>query len=217
MLVGDRMSRPVITVRPEMPVPDALNLMKKDHVRRFPVIDGRGKLVGIISEQDLINASASNATTLSVWELSYLLSKITIAQVMTRDVFTISEDTPIEEAARIMVAKKIGGLPVMRGEELVGIITETDLFKLFLELMGARFSGVRISFLLQNKPGKLNDITKDLHGIGANIISVGTFLGETSATSGVVLKLEGATMEQIQTAVAPHVIKIIDIRQTKAG
>ena len=91
MLVGDRMSRPVITVRPEMPVPDALNLMKKDHVRRFPVIDGRGKLVGIISEQDLINASASDATTLSVWELSYLLSKITIAQVMTRDVFTISQ------------------------------------------------------------------------------------------------------------------------------
>src|SRR3990170_281956 len=141
MLVGQRMTQPVITIEGEIPVQDALNLMGKEHVRRLPVVDGKGVLTGIVSERDLLHASASSATSLSVWELNYLISKIKVESVMSSDVITVTEDTPVEEAARIMADNKIGGLPVMRGGKVVGIITETDLFKLFLELLGARESG----------------------------------------------------------------------------
>jgi acetoin utilization protein AcuB len=141
MFVGERMSKPVITLRPDSPVHDALAMFRKEHIRRAPVMDNN-ELVGIASERDLLNASPSSATSLSVWELNYLISKVTVKDVMTRGVITVSEDTPIEEAARIMADKKIGGLPVMDGKRLVGIITETDLFKVLLELMGARDKGV---------------------------------------------------------------------------
>jgi acetoin utilization protein AcuB len=217
MLVGERMSRPVITVRPDMPVPDALDLMKRENKHQFPVIDSRGKLLGMVSERELLNASASNVTTLSVWELSYLLSKIKVEQVMTHPVITITEDTTIEEAARIMADHNIGGLPVVQGDEVIGIITETDLFKMFLELFGARFAGVRVTMLVDNKPGKLNELTGSLVQLGVNIISIGTFMGDSSGTTGVVLKVEGAGLDDVQLAVTPHAVRIIDIRQTKVG
>jgi acetoin utilization protein AcuB len=136
------MKHPVITVPPDLPITEALTLMKSDRIRRMPVVDKAGKLVGIVSAKDLLNASPSPATSLSVWEMNYLLSKIMVKDVMTKDVMTVSEDTPIEEAARIMADNKVGGLPVMRDNKLVGIITETDLFKIF-SAAGARESGVR--------------------------------------------------------------------------
>jgi acetoin utilization protein AcuB len=137
MLIGERMSRPVVTIPPDLPIAEALGLMKREHIRRCPIIDD-GKLVGIISDKDLLNASPSPVTTLSIWEMHYLLSKITVSEVMTKNVLTVAEDTPIEEAARIMADNKIGGVPVMRDRVVVGIITETDLFKIFLELMPSR-------------------------------------------------------------------------------
>ncbi len=179
MLVGERMSKPVITIRPEVPVQEALNLMHKEHVRRFPVIDHHGRMIGLVSESDLMNASPSEATSLSVWELSYLLSKITVERVMTRKIVTTSEDIPLEEAARIMADNHIGSLPVMRGENVVGIITETDLFKIFLELLGAREAGVRVTVLLSDEPGKLHELTGAIQSIGGNIVALGTFLGES--------------------------------------
>ncbi len=120
-----------------MPIVDALNLMKSEQIRRAPVVKDNN-LIGIVSDDDLLNASPSPVTSLSVWEINYLLSKITVSDVMTKNVLTVTEDTPIEEAARIMADNKIGGLPVMRDGNVTGIITETDLFKIFLELMGAR-------------------------------------------------------------------------------
>ena len=135
MLTRERMSRPAITAPPEMPIQDALSLMRKKGIRRLPVLDKKGKLVGIVSDRDLLHASPSDATSLSVWELNYLLSKVTLKRVMSAPVITVSPDTPVQEAARIMVEKKIGGLPVIQGGKLVGIITETDLFKVLLELL----------------------------------------------------------------------------------
>ena len=97
MLVGERMSHPVITISPDMPVMDALGIMRKDHIRRLPVVR-HGKLVGIVSEKDLLYASPSQATSLNVWELHSLLSKIKVSDVMTKDVTTVQVDTPLEEA-----------------------------------------------------------------------------------------------------------------------
>ena len=125
MLVGERMSHPVITIPPDLPVVDAISLMKREKIRRTPVVRD-GKLVGIVSDKDLLNATPSTATSLSVWEMNYLLSKINVELVMAKDVITTTEDTPIEEAARIMSDHRIGGLPVLRDDRLVGIITIAD-------------------------------------------------------------------------------------------
>ncbi len=110
MLVGERMAHPVITIDPDTPILEALSMMRRDHVRRFPVVDHKGHLVGIVSERDLLEASPSDATSLSVWEVNYLISKITVGEVMNKDVITVTEDTLLETAARIMADKRIGGL-----------------------------------------------------------------------------------------------------------
>jgi len=177
MLVGERMSHPPITIPPEMSINEALSLFKKERIRRAPIIKG-GKLVCIVSEKDLFNASPSPATTLSVWEMNYLLSKLTVAEVMTKNVITVTEDTPIEEAARIMADKRIGGLPVVKGSRVVGIITETNLFKMFLELLGAREQGVRVTALIEDQPGMLAKVTRTIADAGGNFIAFGQFVGE---------------------------------------
>ena len=154
MLVGERMSHPVIPVHPNTPVPEALTLMRRDKIRRAPVIDN-GKLIGIVTDRDLLHASASPATTLSIWELNYLLSKLVVSKVMSTEVLTVTEDTPIEEAAGVMAENKIGGLPVMRGDDVVGMITETDLFRILLEMTGAREKGVRATVVVPDRAGQL--------------------------------------------------------------
>ncbi len=212
MLVGERMSHPVITVHPETSLQDALHLMHTEHIRLLPVVDKKGNLVGIVAERDLIQASPSDATSLSVWEVSYLISKITIQKLMTTKVITVSEDTPLEEAARIMADHKLTGLPVVRGEKLVGIITETDLFRIFLELLGARESGVRVSAIATDEPGKLSVISTAIHAAGGNIIALGTFMGESSADRELTLKVDGIDQTTLLKVLEPHVISIVDAR-----
>jgi len=137
MLIKDRMTRSPITAPPEMPMQEALKLMRERGIRRLPVVDKKGKLVGIVSDRDLLHASPSDATSLSVWELNYLLSKVTLKELMTTPVITVTPETPVQEAARIMAEEKIGGLPVVQAGKVVGIITETDLFRVLLELLPA--------------------------------------------------------------------------------
>jgi acetoin utilization protein AcuB len=192
---------------------DALELMEREHVHRLPVVDKKGKLVGIISERELYKEYPSEATTLSVWELNYLLKEITIEKLMTRDVTTVTEDTPLEEAARIMVDKDFSGIPVVRDDKVVGMITETDLFKIFLEMLGARNPGVRLTVLMPETPGALMKVTEAIFKIGGNIEAVGTFLGESTANREITIKVEDVEMGALRDAVTPHVEKILDIRE----
>ena len=214
MLVEERMTSPAITIGPDVGVQDAMAMMRRDKVRRYPVVDRHGNLLGIVSEKDLLNASPSEATTLSVWEINYLLSKLTIDKFMTKNVITITRDTPIEEAARIMADNKVGGLPVVDGHKVVGIVTETNLFRIFLELFGARAKGIRLSVLLTNEPGSLNRLTGAVQSVNGNIVALGTFLGENTGNAMVTLKVDGVEMEALKNAIAPAVIKILDVRQT---
>lgn len=211
MLVKERMSHPVITVQPDMPIMDALALMKEEHIRRAPVV-ADGKMVGIVSEKDLLNAGPSDATSLSVWEANYLLSKIKVRDVMTRKVLTVDEDTPIEEAARIMADNKVGGLPVTRAGDVVGVITETNLFRVFLELMGAREKGVRVTVLAPEKRGVLAAITRAVAEAGGNFIAFGQFLGESPANRLITFKVAGLDEAEVRTRVAPLVQEILDLR-----
>jgi acetoin utilization protein AcuB len=211
MLVGQRMSRPVITIAPDLPITEALSLLKRDNIRRAPVVK-RGKLVGIVTIADIMNASPSQATSLSIWEVNYLVSKITVNDVMTKDVVTVPENMPIEDAARLMADTKIGGLPVMRGKEIVGMITETDLFKIFLEMMGARQVGLRASFLVPNQAGELAKVSKLVFKSGGNILSLGTFAGESPSNVLVTLKVEGIEPDALRKLLEPIALEIQDIR-----
>ncbi|MCQ3938734.1 MAG: hypothetical protein DPW18_17060 [Chloroflexi bacterium] len=213
MFVGERMSQPVITVTPETPVHDALAMFRKEHIRRAPVVRD-GRMLGIVSESDLLNASPSPVTSLSVWEMNYLLSKVTVKQVMTKKVITVDANTPIEEAARIMADKKIGGMPVMRSGKLVGIITETDLFKIFLELMGARTKALRVTALIEEKPGQLAKVTKAIAEAGGNFLAFGMFAGPDTSSRIITFKVAGMKKEEVNKALARVVKKFWDIRQS---
>ena len=211
MLVGERMSRPVITVSDDAPIMEAFDLLKRENIRRAPVVKD-GKLVGIISDHDLLNASPSQATTLSVYELPYLLGKIKVRDVMTKEVISVAEDTPIEEAARIMADNKLGGLPVLRDRQVVGVITETDLFKIFLELMGARDKGVRATFLVEEKPGQLAKLAQAVANLGGNFIAFGQFAGEDPSNRLVTFKVSGLEESQVRGEIEPFAQKIVDLR-----
>ncbi len=190
MLVRDRMSKPPITIRENVSVEEALRLMHSENIRRLPVVDKQGKMMGIVSELDLLKVSPSPATSLSVYEIPYLLAKIKMKDVMTEDVVTVTEDTPLEDAARVMADNKIGGLPVLRDGKVVGMITETDMFKTFLEMLGAREEGVRLSVMVPEEKGTLAKITGKISEMGINIIALSTIMGEDPSTYLLTIRVE---------------------------
>ena len=213
MLVGERMSKPVISIAPDMAVQDALALFRKEHIRRAPVIQN-SRLVGIVSDKDLLNASPSPVTSLSVWEINYLISKIKVSEVMTKKVITVQVDTPIEEAARVMADNKFGGLPVVENGKVVGIITETDLFKIFLELMGAREKGVRVTAQIDDVPGQLAKLTKGIADAGGDFVAFGQFTGPDAGSKLVTFKVAGLTRDAVKKAAENAVKKFWDIRES---
>ncbi len=210
MLVRDRMSKNPITTHPGASVPDALKVMQGSKVRQLPVLDPKGQLVGIVSLVDLFRVSPSPATSLSVWEVDYLLEKITVEKVMTRDVITVTEDTAVEKAGQIMSDNKISGLPVMRGDELVGIITESHLFNILLELFGTSTAGTRITAKISHDKGTLASITGAISDLGGQIEALGLHGDSETVTFKVVY----CDRDELLEAVKPFVIEILDVRET---
>ncbi|TET52615.1 MAG: CBS domain-containing protein [Anaerolineales bacterium] len=213
MLVKEGMTPDPITVSEDTSVSKALDMMRQEKVRRFPVVGKRGKLAGIVLEKDLLYASPSPATTLSLFEIHTLLAKVTVADVMTREVVTVDEDAPIEQAARIMVDNNIGGLPVMREGSLVGIITETDLFKVFLEMLGARTRGVRLSVALPDEKGMLAKIAVRIADLGGNIAALGTTGADELGLGHITFKVTGAPADELVSSMKELGLKILDVRE----
>jgi len=204
------MSHPVFTVQPNTPITKAHELMASEKIHRVPVVKN-GKLVGIITENDILRAYPSSVTTLAVWEITSLLEKISVKDIMSKQVRTVEEDTPIEEAARIMVDNDISSLPVMRGEELVGIITDTGLFRIMLEMLGARRPGVRFSALVADQPGQLARLTKAIYESGGDITALSTFEGDSSANVMIAVKVDRMDQKTLQQLIEPIVISLLDI------
>jgi len=146
--------------------------------------------------------------------MNYLIAKVKVDELMTRDVITVVEDCPIEEAARVMADNRIGGLPVMRGDQLVGIITESDLFRVFLELLGARERGLRVTIKVQEGRGVLARLTHELSSHGADIITLSTFLGDDPTNREITFKVQGIEREAVETIVADLGTELMDIRET---
>lgn len=217
MFVRDRMSTPAVTVSVDTPFQEALKLMQEKHFRRLPVVGHDGRLVGIVSERDLLHAAPSPATTLSVYELNYLLSKLKVNQLMTQPVQTVGEDTPIEEAARLMVEHRIGGLPVVdANRHVIGVITETDIFCAFVEMLGTEQPGVRVMLRVPAGKGVLAKMTQAIFDLDGNIVSVGTFGAmdgtEGAPTEGVLVKVTGVRAEQLVSALEALGDQVLDIR-----
>jgi acetoin utilization protein AcuB len=145
-----------------------------------------------------------------MWEINYLLSKLTVEKVMSREVVRSATTHPSSGAARIMADRGIGGAPAMY--DLVGIITETDLFKLFLEFMGARERGVRATLLVKEEKGGLAYLARAIADAGGNIVAMGLFRGEDAGSRTATVKVGGISAEALEKAIRPHALRMIDIR-----
>ncbi|HEU6438375.1 MAG TPA: CBS domain-containing protein [Nitratidesulfovibrio sp.] len=180
MLIREWMTKDVITVTPDTSMMKASKLLKENRIRRLPVVDAEGRLIGIISDRDIKEASPSKATTLDMHELYYLLSEIKVKDIMTRDPFTVRADDTVETVALRMIEKRIGGLPVIDDSgKLVGIISDSDVFKVLITITGVRHGGVQFAFELENTPGTLKPIVDTLREHNARIISILTSMDDT--------------------------------------
>jgi acetoin utilization protein AcuB len=215
MFVRDHMISPAVTVAPDIPFQDALKVMQESRFRRLPVVDKKGKLIGIVSERDLLYASPSPATTLSVWELTYVLSKIKVEELMTKDVVTTTPDTPIEDAASLMVQKKVGGLPVVDDENKpVGIITDRDIFEAFVEMFGGGQPGLRLTLSVPHKKGVLAGLSQAIYKLGGYIVSFGSFpIPDKSDEDGMVVKVQEVSQEQLVDTLEDLGDHVIDARE----
>ena len=214
MIIARRMTRNPVTATPDMSVGEASDLMRREKVHRLPVLDKNKNLVGVITEKDVLYASPSPATSLSIHEMAYLLSKLKVKDLMTRDVVTITEDTTVEEAARLMVDQDLSCLPVINASgKLVGIVSKSDMFRILLELFGARHYGVRMSFLVEDKPGTIAEISRALADKGLDIISFGTFAGTDPTNAICTIKVQGCTMDELVGVIKPFVSEILDVRE----
>ena len=214
MLVRDRMTPDPICGHPEMPVTEAQALMRENNIRHLPILDEEKKLVGLITQRSLLRALPSDVSNFSRFEISYILARIKVRNVMVKNVITIDEDTAIEEAARIMADKKIGCLPVMRDGELVGIITDNDLFTTMVDLLGARRPGVRLTVLQPDRPGEVARLSTAIAKEGGNLtVIVGCPTSDPAIWSSV-LKVTNIPREDLVEIVSKlEDIQIQDVRE----
>ncbi len=199
-------------VSPDDNFPQAMNVIRKRKIRHLPVVE-KDKLVGIVVEKDLLSNQPSPATTLSLYEIYSLLETLRVRQIMSRPVITVEGDCPLEEAARIMVENKISCLPVMDGEKLVGIITETDVFKVLVEVLGGQEDGIRLTLRIPDRAGELAAISRQIADAGGNIVAVTT----TSVEGGkreTMIKETGADRDKVEKFLDDSGIEIIDMRPT---
>ena len=191
MFVKDWMNKKVITVAEDAPLLDATHLMKDHHIRQVPVVRNQD-LTGIVTEKDVKEFSPSRASTLDIYEMHTVLAKTTVKEVMSANVVTVSPEDPIEKAALILRDRRFGALPVVDSRSsLVGIITTVDIFDVFVEAMGMRTPGSRVSVEVEDRPGAIADMTRIFKTHGINIISLATFFlkGEDRKLREVVYRL----------------------------
>lgn len=173
MIIKDWMTTDVITIDPEASMMRAAKLMKEKGIRRLPVVDAKGALLGIVSDRDIKEASPSKATTLDVHELYYLLSEIKVKNIMTPSPMTIRDTDTVVKCAAIMHDKKISGLPVLNDKsELVGIMTQNEVYRVLLSITGVYHGGVQIGFTLPDERGSLKEVLDCLRQHKARVISV---------------------------------------------
>lgn len=172
MLVANWMSKNIITVDENDSMHDAMKLLKENDIRMLPVMK-KGKLVGIVTDRDLKRASASDATTLEIHELLYLLTRIKVKNIMTKEVITVPPDFTVEETALVLQENKISGAPVVDSKgKLVGTITQTDLFRVLISLTGVAKGGIQFGLQIEDRPGSIKEVADIIRKFGGRMVSI---------------------------------------------
>ena len=171
------MTKNPYTIEVRASISDAVALLREKGLKRLPVVDGEN-VVGILTQSDIQKVSPTKATSLSIFEINYLLSKLTVKEAMTKNAITIEAESLLEEAAVIMREKRIGTLPVVEGGKMVGIITESDIFDAFIDLLGFKDNGSRITVEAKDVPGAMADIAEIFESLNVNITHIAVFNGE---------------------------------------
>ncbi len=207
MFVRTKMVANPFTISPEKTIPDAHEIMTKYGVKHLPVLE-KGKLVGVVSKYDIERYSPTKATALSMGEITYLLSKTKISSIMVKNPVTISSDAFLEEAATLMRDNEISFLPVTDGGKLTGIITQSNIFDAFIELLGFREPGTRLAVEVDDEPGIMSSLTSIIGKIGANITHVAVYRGQ-NGKSTVVIGINSYNTSDIEKAIEEQGFKIL--------
>jgi len=172
MLVANWMSKNIITIDENDSMQEAMKLLKEHDIRMLPVMK-KGKLVGCVTDRDLKRASASDATTLEIHELLYLLSRIKVKNIMTKEVITVPPDFTVEETALVLQKNKISGAPVVDSKgKLVGTITQTDLFRVLISLTGVAKGGIQFGLQVEDRPGSIKEVADIIRMYGGRMVSI---------------------------------------------
>lgn len=208
MFVKLRMTANPFTVRPDNTMPEAMELMATHHIRHLPVVED-GRVVGVLSQGDIDAAGPSRATTFSAGEVNYLLHKLKVAKVMSRDPLTIAPDALLEEAALAMRDNKIEMLPVVDGDRLVGVITESAILDSFIDILGFRDHGTRLWVEATDAPGTLSNLTGIMGRHGANIIHLAVFRGEGLERATVVVGVNTLRTDELEADIESNGFRIV--------
>jgi acetoin utilization protein AcuB len=212
MIVSRVMTKNPIYTHVDATMSEARYLMDKEKISHLPVLNKEKSLAGIATKKDMIKAHPSPATSLDMYEISYLLSKLTVDKVMTKPVITTVENEVVEEAARTMADNNISCLPVVRGKLLVGIVTVKDLFQAFINAFGARHTGVRISFDMREKPGQIERLSHAIAEKNGSIVSFVTHEGDYLSEMGGTMKITGLDINEVEDIFKNAHAEILDIR-----
>ena len=212
MFVANCMTKNPITIAPDVGIDEAAKIMDKGHFRRLPVVE-HGKLVGFFTNRDLLRASPSAATTLDRFEMRTLLSKIKVADVMQKNVITVTDTTTIEEAALVMAREKIGGMPVLSEVgKVVGIISSTDIFRAFVTVMGLDSGKTRLTIAVADRKGVLRDIATVLADLDINIDSMVT-IPQPSGTYDIIIRADIPDVETVKERLAAKGFNVSHVTQ----
>lgn len=212
MIVRDFMTKNPIYTNPKELISNVKSTMDREQITKVPVLDESGKLIGVITKTDLKKTMPSNATTLDIYELSYLLSKMTVEKVMKKSPITIQKEATIEEAAKLMAEKGISSLIVMDGDVLAGILTKSDLFRALVDMFGFRYDGVRASVEVSDNPGELAKISKEIADKNGKIVSVITADGSDVSKRIITFKVIGLSKDAVEEILKGLDADIKDLR-----
>ena len=211
MLIRDVMVRNPVTISQDANVLEAKRVLEEKKISSLPVLNKNDELCGIVTRNDLLKVFPSQATTLDVYEIANLLSKISVKEVMTKSVKTGSETLAVEEAARLMADYDIGCLPILDGTVLSGIVTVSNLFRCFIDMFNTKTPGVRAIIVVDEKPGVLARISAEIAALGGNIVSIVTSEASVSSRRKVTIK-STVTEEQFKKIALDCGAEIEDIR-----
>jgi len=213
MRVKGRMTPNPIIVSPQTTYNEALRLMKSNGIKHLPVLNKKDELVGIVAHADMLEAEPSPVTTLSVYEMASLLEKVTMTHIMKSPVYAVEEDCSITNAAKFMLDKEIGCLPIMNEGKVVGIITDTDIMKTFVEITGGTQSGTHLEIKTPDKKGELAKLSQAFANADSYIVSVAITYPESNDSAYLDIKERGANIDKLRTEIAKlDGVEIVEMR-----